>query len=100
MTMPHLENCPHSPIGHCLKCLADFVESGLPMPNEDNRPDYWNCICGRRMSLIFSCDDDDSERSGLINLYWCAGCGVVHIHYTDGTGDSRYIPNPKFVGKR
>lgn len=97
MTMPHLENCPHSPIGHCLKCHADFIASGVPMPNEDNRPDYWRCICGRHMSVIFAVSDDED---GDIELYWCAGCGVVHVHYKNGSEGSRYIPDPKYMGKQ
>lgn len=60
---------------------------------EDHRENYWLCECGRHMTVIFA----DSP-GGDWELYWCAGCGTVHIHYADNSGDSRYIPDPKFKG--
>lgn len=32
-------------------------------------------------------------------VYWCAGCGEVNVHYTDESGDSRYVVNPELKGK-
>lgn len=58
-------------------------------------PKYQRCHCGRFMGLILG---DGPCREWEVR--WCAGCGTVHIHYDDpNEEDSRYVPDPKLIGK-
>ena len=63
------------------------------MPEPD--PDV--CICGRGMLRVLNCNID--YKPG-IHVYWCAGCGVMHVRNLYGSQDARYIPNPKVIGQR
>ena len=87
--------CPHSSIGLCVPCYHERIAAGVEMPEQDNRLDYTTCICGRRMTLVLASKDDENT-----DVHWCAGCGVLHIHRQEFMGDSRYIPDPQFIGRK
>lgn len=71
----------------------------LDQSDPDNRAEFDRCDCGRWMMTILStADDPPGDVSDGFSVLWCYGCGLVHIHYSDESSDSRYTPNPKFKG--
>jgi len=85
--------CPHSSIGICVPCYIARYTAGETMPD----PDPEVCICGRGMTNVLTCNIDDD--TGVV-VRWCGGCGVIHVHDRFGPNDSRWIPNPKYIGQR
>ena len=57
---------------------------------------YDRCSCGRLMSLV--CGFNSNLPDG-VQVLWCAGCGVVTIHYNDSSGDSVYTPRRELIGQ-
>lgn len=92
--------CEHLSIGICVSCYHERIAAGVKMPDPiaDSCPGHVNgperCICGRWMTLVIESNHNSAD------VFWCGGCGVLHIHYSDGRKDSRYIPNPELTGKR
>ncbi len=70
----------------------------MTMPNafiEAAHGPYDRCDCGRLMQLILGVDALSPDG---IQVFWCAGCGVVNIHYNNDSGDTHYEPRPELIG--
>lgn len=58
---------------------------------------YDRCPCGRLMTLVCGLNHYSPEG---VQVLWCAGCGVLNVHYNNGGGDETYTPRKELIGKK
>ena len=85
--------CPHSSIGLCVPCYHERIAAGVEMPE----PDPGVCICGRGLMKVLRCNIDYGVG---VNVNWCGGCGVLHVHDDVKSDDHYWIPDPQFIGRK